>query len=317
MILRFGQLLILLLFGAGLLFGQRSHQDYTRATTAFRDGQFFDAELHFARVAKANPQSARGHFGLALCQVRTARLPSALKNFERALKASDVNAQVYLHYGITLEAHSQPEAANLALQRAVELAPNNAEAWLHRGRTRLGLGKTLDARSDFERSLKLSPALTGAREEIAALDSRAGKWPQAEKSLLSILKAEPRRVRSLFLLSRNYARAKNRVQAKACLAKWREAEAAQSARLRAEKRLFSLLALAFKSLRAHRFDEAWAYIEAGLKTAPRHPSARKSVHSILQKLGKDKKHAAMRAKIRRRLAEMKRNSASPRPGLPR
>lgn len=122
-----------------------------------KQGHLAPAEKHFLAAAKLDPGSAEVRAGLANVYMRSNRLPEA----------------------------------ETALRDFLRQNPKDVNAHLQLGRVLRALGRTADARAEFEAADALAPADTSILRELAATDVAEGRLPQAQEQFSRLVKLDP------------------------------------------------------------------------------------------------------------------------------
>jgi tetratricopeptide (TPR) repeat protein len=129
-----------------------------------------DAVAAFRRATVAAPNAAATwvRLGEALAADSTA---AALKAYDRALAVDPESAAAKRGKGYThLLLEQYPQAISLLLE-ATTAAPNDVDGWVWLGQAQLNSGKHAEARSSFQRALKLDAQNKPAQEGLQLLSS--------------------------------------------------------------------------------------------------------------------------------------------------
>lgn len=131
-------------------------------------------------AAYAEPHLAWGNFGWA--QVMNGQVDSGIAS----LKNSVTNPKFcvgHYHLGVAYEKKGDFAQAEASLTSAVSVdspsCQNLQDAWEARARVRMRLGKTADARADFEKCRDISAESTTGKSCVKALGSPPGPAPQS------------------------------------------------------------------------------------------------------------------------------------------
>ena len=124
-----------------------------------------DQALWREAVARA-PHKIRAKIQLA----RALPAGQALELLAAARRDEPQNPQIAAEIGRVLLSQGQTDAALDELSRSLAVNPRDALTLNNRGVALEQLGQTVAARADFERALRIDPALTAARENLARLN---------------------------------------------------------------------------------------------------------------------------------------------------
>jgi len=133
---------------------QLTRQKYAEATESFRTA---------CGLADKSPQ-ARVYLGQSYALRDSMRAAEAA--YKEALALDQNNAGALKGYGYVLISMEPPRCgdAEEVLQKATESNPNDAGTWVYLGQALLCLGKSVNARSAFERALAIDPGNVLARK---------------------------------------------------------------------------------------------------------------------------------------------------------
>jgi predicted Zn-dependent protease len=132
-----------------------------------------DVVASYWRAADEQPQSGRARYLLGLAYLETGALDTARQTFEaaRALGFRDVDRDL----GRTYFRSRQLEKARELLSRAAETDPDDPVAHIELAKVLEALNETDAAMREYERALRVTPALEEAHYGLGMLEGRAGQ----------------------------------------------------------------------------------------------------------------------------------------------
>jgi len=132
-------------------------QALSRATAAYKAGQFAAAEHLCRQVVDSRPDLFDALHLLAIVQSRLGKKDAALANFDRALALRPDSAEAHFNRGLTLHALSRFADALSSYDRALALRPDYAGALLNRGVALYQLERYEEALANSDRALMRLP----------------------------------------------------------------------------------------------------------------------------------------------------------------
>lgn len=268
-----------------------AEQAFRRAVSAYQSGLYYEAEEAFRASLTAAPKNPSSLQGLAMCYFFTRRFDPCLETFKELLALPNPLAENYNNYGSALEEIGKADQARPNFEKAIALDPKFAPAYFGLGRIPSRLGETDVARKNLEKCLELGPKNAEALYELADLEFRAQNFARAEELVRKSLLLNPRHVGGRFLLARATIRSGKKDEGEKMLREAREIQKAEDARSLAQKKIGSLLELAYQSLRSGKVTVAIDYFGEIIKLDPSHAQAK----NTLQSLEKDLRRAARTA----------------------
>jgi protein O-mannosyl-transferase len=166
-----------------------------------------DAVALWEDTAAKSPNKPRAHFQLGFAYYDQGNYARAIAEFDRVARLQPPTHNLLIDWGLAYDAMKQPDLAIAKLRQAAEieatphvysqigmvyakrgqwpqaldalvtaerLDPNYAPVHFYRGSINLSLNRVEDAVTEYERALALDPALTQAREGLAAARRRLG-----------------------------------------------------------------------------------------------------------------------------------------------
>jgi len=194
--------------GAVVSSGDTIETALQHAESAFKDGDYVEAEVAYEaalaiqpghpqaivglgtcylknrQVRKAqemltddlarNPGNTAARLVLARALVRQARFQEAAVELRRALETDPDNLLAHYNLGFIAYRSRDYDAALLHLNRTLALRPDHPEAHYTLGLTYLALGRYDDAVAALERAIGIDPQHVGAHFNLASAAARAG-----------------------------------------------------------------------------------------------------------------------------------------------
>lgn len=164
-----------------------------------RPGMLAEANTHFERILKHDPNSAAAVAGVSIMYSRRHQsdaqdevlLKQALAGAQRALQLNDQLALAHAAHGIALERDGKSDAALAALARASSLEPNNLFALHGAVKAHIHLRHYDEARQLAMHAQALYPQERSFADLIGQSHFEQGDYPAAEKSFRHSLKVQP------------------------------------------------------------------------------------------------------------------------------
>ena len=201
----------------------------------------------------AQPQSGQKSLGWG-SNIQNARLARAA---EAALKSGKYN-----------------EAVDYA-QRAVQGAPGDSQLWFLLGYVARLAGKTQVSIDAYDHGLRINPSSLEGQSGLAQTYARMGRRDDAEKILVRVLAADPRRVGDMQLLG------EIQLQSGDYEASLKSLQRAEQQRPEARSEL--LLALTHERL--NQFKEAERYLELAKHRSPGNPEVMRALSAFYRETG--------------------------------
>jgi tetratricopeptide (TPR) repeat protein len=136
-----------------------------------------DAIAHFEAALRVKPDHALAHANLADVLVKSAdRLPEAMAHYHEALRLRPDLVWVRCHFAFLLShLPGKQEEALAQYAEALRLDPDSIDAHNGLAIAYVMLGRTADARREWETVLRLDPGQEAARRNLRRLDEHAGR----------------------------------------------------------------------------------------------------------------------------------------------
>ncbi len=219
-----------------------------------KSGDLISAEKLLHQALEDNPNYMEGHLNLGLILARQNRKSEAEKELDKAVALAPNDpatlsaagkaevqmgnvskgitllrqvvslepnlAAAHLDLAIALASSYDLSAALAQTSEAVHLAPQSAFTRFYRGRILFDLGRTADARPDFETASRLDPQMPEPKYFLALIDKQEGNLAQEASLLEETVKLQPSNVMAWYMLGLSYEQQSE--NAKAVIA-WRKA----------------------------------------------------------------------------------------------
>jgi len=177
---------------AGLAANPNSYALQLRMGAAYLStDRYSEAEETFRQLVRAGDPLPTSYIGLAQVLLRTGRAADAVSELGAAGEKLGPNFLISYFRGLALNRAGKPQEAEGAFKEAIRLNPSSAEAHLGLGKTELALGRTKDATSELEQSLRLSPQNVQARRLLSQARRRSGEKADPEQNGGSVAEAPP------------------------------------------------------------------------------------------------------------------------------
>src|SRR5262249_22057506 len=144
------------------------------------------------RAAKADATNADSRTNLAAIYRARGELDKALRFVREALMLDVKNAGAYVTLGLLHQAQKRHHLALFVFSKAIELAAKNADAYNARGISYLATRDIKAAAKDLAEALRLRPAFTAARFNLAALYLRFHQWKRASDEYKKLVEGDAR-----------------------------------------------------------------------------------------------------------------------------
>lgn len=146
----------------------------TSAESAFRQGNFQEAEETYRLIVEADPSDVRMICNLGVSLVKQEKFGDAIPKFQDALAKEEVNPFAHLMLGVCHWKLQQPELAIDRLNRSLVLQPMNPQAWLYLGLVALDAGRLGDAETAFNKAIEIKPDYSLAHYNLAVVHTKPG-----------------------------------------------------------------------------------------------------------------------------------------------
>jgi tetratricopeptide (TPR) repeat protein len=139
--------------------------------TAARCTDWRDELQLFGAVVAANPESARGHKGLAKALQDAGRVAEAEQEYRSAIEIYPRFDTAHYNLAILLHGTARYEEALSHFDRACILRPEFADAHLNRGVTLSRLGRLQESRQATQRAAELRPEWDAPRVNLQEINT--------------------------------------------------------------------------------------------------------------------------------------------------
>ena len=146
----------------------------TSAESAFRSGNFAEAEETYRLIVEADPSDVRMMCNLGVSLLKQEKFGEAIPRFQEALARDEANPFAHLMLGVCHWKLRQPELAIDRLNRSLVLQPSNPQAWLYLGLVALDASRWQDARIAFAKAVEIKPDYALAHYNLAVVHTKPG-----------------------------------------------------------------------------------------------------------------------------------------------
>lgn len=146
----------------------------TTAESAFRRGNFQEAEETYRLIVEADPADVRMVCNLGVSLLKQEKFGDAIPKFQDALAREETNSFAHLMLGVCHWKLRQPELAVDRLNRSLVLQPANPQAWLYLGLVALDVGQIRDAETAFAKAIEVKPDYSLAHYNLAVVHTKPG-----------------------------------------------------------------------------------------------------------------------------------------------
>ena len=181
-----------------------AYQHYLKALLHTNQGQYPEAMKEYEAALDLDPQSATMYQQAAQLALEMGDASRALVLAKRFADLSPENPEAHLLLGQVSWAKGEANAARAAFEKALSLKPGYSEALFALGNL-LGANSPDDAKKYLESYVKENPEdASEALYQIAMLESRAGRDPQAEERLKASVASDPDHMQARHALAQLY-----------------------------------------------------------------------------------------------------------------
>jgi tetratricopeptide (TPR) repeat protein len=184
-------------------------QTLDQALTAYRSGQFIEAETICQEIVLARPDFFDALYVLAVVEAMLGKHDLALANYDRALALQPAHAEALSNRGNTLKALQRYDEALASFDCALVLQPGYATALINRGAVLYDLRRYEEALENYERALTLRPDSVdalynsgGVLHELKRYDEAIASYDRALVLRPDLAEAHANRANSLNELKR-------------------------------------------------------------------------------------------------------------------
>lgn len=182
---------------------------YLLGTALIRDNQPARGQVLVNRILREG-ESAEARLLLGTTKMNAQAFAEALVDLKKAAELNPSLPDVFSYYGMALMATGDTAAAAGAFRKELESNPNDFVSNLQLGVIFKQDQKYDDARSSFERALRVRPGDPAVRYQLATLDLMTGNVEQACSKLEQLVKETPQFVEAHVSLATVYYRLKRK-----------------------------------------------------------------------------------------------------------
>jgi Flp pilus assembly protein TadD len=182
---------------------------YLLGTALIRDNQAARGQLVVDRILREG-ESAEARLLLGTTKMNAQEFAEALVDLKKAAELNPQLPDVFSYYGLALLSTGDMAAAATAFRKELESNPNDFVSNLQLGVIFKQDQQYDDARSSFDRALRVRPGDPGVRYQLATLELMVGNIEQACSKLEEIIKETPHFVEAHVSLATVYYRLKRK-----------------------------------------------------------------------------------------------------------
>jgi tetratricopeptide (TPR) repeat protein len=182
---------------------------YLLGTALIRDKQPARGQVLVDRILREG-DSAEARLLLGTTKMNAQEFAEALVDLKKAVELNPQLPDVYSYYGLALLTTGDMAGASAAFQKELESNPNDFVSNLQMGVVLKQDQHYDEARSYFERALRIRPGDPAVRYQLATLDLMAGMLDQACAKLEQLTKEVPQFVEAHVSLATVYYRLKRK-----------------------------------------------------------------------------------------------------------
>jgi tetratricopeptide (TPR) repeat protein len=184
---------------------------YLLGTALIRDNQAARGQLLVDRILREG-DSAEARLLLGTTKMQAQDYAEALVDLKRAAELNPQLPDVFSYYGLALLSTGDMAAAADAFRKELESNPNDFVSNLQMGVIFKQDQRYDEARSSFDRALRVRPGDPGVRYQLATLELSLGNVEQACSQLEELIKETPHFVEAHVSLATVYYRLKRKAE---------------------------------------------------------------------------------------------------------
>lgn len=182
---------------------------YLLGTALIRDNQAARGQLLVDRILR-DGDSAEARLLLGTTKMQAREFAEALVDLKKAVELNPKLPDVYSYYGLVLLSTGDMAAAADAFRKELESNPNDFVSNLQIGVILKQDQRYDEARTSFDRALRVRPGDPGVRYQLATLDLMTGKTERACSALEKLIQESPDFVEAHVSLATVYYRLKRK-----------------------------------------------------------------------------------------------------------
>ncbi len=179
-----------------------------------------DAEAELKKAVALAPKDPATLSTAGKAEVKMGKVTQGIALLRKVVKLRPDLAAAHLDLALALAQSYNLSAALEQTTEAVRLVPHSGVVHFYRGRFLYDLGRTADARSEFDTARQLNPKMPGPRYFLALIDKQEGKIQLAATLLEETVKLQPKNVMAWNMLGQSLQQQSETAKA---IAAWRKA----------------------------------------------------------------------------------------------
>ncbi|PCI51329.1 MAG: PEP-CTERM system TPR-repeat protein PrsT [Alphaproteobacteria bacterium] len=172
-------------------------------------GNFEEGTAFFEKAVEIKPGENKLKTQLALSKLAAGDPGAAQANLQEILDKDPNAKQAAVFMTLISLREKNFDAAIAGADTLIRQSADNPIGFNLKGAAYMGLGKTEEAREQFEKALEVSPSYHSALMNLAQLELKAGNEDQAFKIYQDILKKDKKHAGALLALARAYKKKEN------------------------------------------------------------------------------------------------------------
>lgn len=160
--------------------------------TLARQGEDYDAAVHYKKALKINPRYSDAHHNLAALLARQGKDQEAMVHFFEALRTKPNSAEAHNDLGVLLTKNGKIQEAIFHFVEAIRINPNYGETYFNLGLVLLEQKRNEEAISFFNEALRINSEKSKIQHHLAVALAGVEKTEEAIVHYNEALKINPR-----------------------------------------------------------------------------------------------------------------------------
>jgi len=188
--------------------------------TLAKQQKFREAEAEVDEAVRLAPDDLSAMAAAGRVRARLGKSAESVELLREVVARAPQSATAHLDLGMVLAESYDLAGALVEYTNAVRLAPGSPLAHLNRGRVLFDLGRNEEARPDLETARRLAPDMAEPYYFLAMIEKQHDHYKRAVALLQNLVKLQPRKATSWYLLGQCLAYDSQKLEA---IAAWRQA----------------------------------------------------------------------------------------------
>jgi protein O-mannosyl-transferase len=168
-----------------------SDAHHNLAALLARQGKNQEAMVHLVEALRTKPNTAEAHNDLGVLLTKKGKIQEAIFHFVEAIRINPNYGGPYFNLGLVLLEQKRNEEAISFLNEALRINPEKSEIQHHLAVALAGVGKTEEAMVHYNEALKINPRNAQGHYELGVILARQGKDEEAIVHLAEALQIIP------------------------------------------------------------------------------------------------------------------------------